>query len=248
MSDNIYKTFTSSPAEMNRRKAAFRTLLVCLFISAGGMALVILPVSRMLIISTMGIIGAFFLVLAVVFDRILERSKNIIITVSDNEITRSGMRKGGKCVISSITNIRAKRTTAGQIREMKISHHGGTPVYINGIEAPDALLKHLCSLTDDRVNVDEVKEPIDLDHPLFYVFFGSITGSVSVVAMKLLMFMKPAQFKLYRYSLVGFLAAVGTYWFFRKPSTGRYGRKGAFFDYLFLLFLIVAGIAVIVAD
>lgn len=242
MNDRTGKTFTTSPVEMNRRKVAFRTLLISLFVSAGGTALVTLPVPRTLILSSMGVIGACFLFLNLLFNHILERSKNTVVTVSDKEIIRTGMNKSDKCIVSSITGIRAKRTTSGQIREMGIFRENDTPLYVNGMEAPEAFYKHVFSLTDDKVKVHEIKEPIDYDHPLFYVFFGSFTGTLSAIMINLLIRMQPSHFRMYRYSLIGFLFAVCVYWFFSKPCKGRYGRNGTVFDYLFVFFLIGIGI------
>jgi hypothetical protein len=99
--------------------------------------------------------------------------------------------------------------------------------------------------TGKHVKTFEIKELIDFDHPLFYLFFGTITGTFSVIAFNLLLNMKPEYIKAFQYIISAFIFAVGIYWFSSRPIAGRYGQNKAILDYVTVTFLILTGIALV---
>jgi hypothetical protein len=178
--------FTSSTSEMNRRKRAFLSLATSLFISISVSFLTFFFSYAHLILPFLAVLALILVFTVVYFNRLLDRSKSITITISDQKIEKKWFNKIDIYESKSISDIRIKRTTANLIREIKIVMSGVRPFYVNGLDGFEVFNNRLLSIVGNDVKIHKIKEPIDFDHPLFYILLGTSVGIVSVFFLKIL--------------------------------------------------------------
>jgi hypothetical protein len=92
------------------------------------------------------------------------------------------------------------------------------------------------------VNVSEFREPIDYDHPLFYIIFGFLVGFFTFYGIKLLSLVNTEILKWVQCGLVVFIVASGLFWMINRPLS-RYGIKKPVADRIFGIVLVMTGIA-----
>lgn len=238
----LLEEYKSSISEMNRRKKAFLTLSISLFISV-SISFYIFFLSYLQLVLPFIVILTLFLTFAVLhFNRLLDRSKSIKINISGNKIEKKWFDRNDIHDIKSISSVKIKRTTANLIREIKLVVSGKRPFYINGLDRFEEFNNRLLSSLDKDVKIYKIKEPIDYDHPLFYVLFGTIVGLSSILFLKIL-FIYSNYIWLFQILVACFAIVVGIYWLFSKPITGRYGLRKKIVDNVMGSLFIIIGFA-----
>lgn len=119
---------------MDRRKRAFATLAISLFLS-------ICVFSCDFVIALPEILGPSLLIFAMVlmllivfFNKILDNQSYLRISLSESELEWKFKNSRQKYVLPDIKSLRIKRTTKGFIREIRIGLSGMKYLFINGLE------------------------------------------------------------------------------------------------------------------
>ncbi len=150
--------------------------------------------------------------------------------ISHTTLTRNGLRSSQEYQLHSIRRAQAKRTTAGAIREIKLSIDDGSAVYVNGLEDSESFWYCLSS-RDTGASETFVHEPIDYDRPLFYVALGCLLGaSISFIVR---VGVSAPQFSGHGVyvAFAAYSFAMSVYWLRAKPVSGRYGIRAVAWDY-----------------
>lgn len=229
-----YKT---SPIEMKRRKKAFITFAISLFLSiciflidyitsAPG---VLLPIITFL---------AILLVFAVIAFNKFEKRTSLRIYLSERAIEWKSKNQSKQYMLADIKGLRIKRKSKGTIREIKIHMRGSNSLYINGLDDLCSFEANLLSKIQS-VNTSTFREPIDFDHPWFYAFFGTFIGLCTTALFRLLALMSVNHIRNLQIFVACFTVGLGSYWIWCKPIKGSYGAKHA--DIIFGISLIVIG-------
>ena len=241
----LLEEYNSSVSEMNRRKKAFLSLTISLFISA-NISFFILFISYFQLILPFVIIIALFLTFTVLyFNRFLDRSKSIKINISDQKIEKKWFNKNDIYDIKLISCVKIKRTTSNLIREIKLMVSGARPLYINGLDKFEEFNDCLLSSLNKDVKIYKIKEPLDFDHPFFYVFLGTIVGVSSILFLKFLLIYSNYIW-LFQILVACFVIVVGIYWLFSKTITGRYGLNKKIVDNVMGSVFIIIGFALMI--
>lgn len=150
--------------------------------------------------------------------------------IGHTTLVRSDSRSVHEYQLDSIRHAQAKRTTAGVIREIKLSFDDGSAAYANGLEDAESFWECLNSRNIDASQV-VLREPIDFDHPLFYVVLGCALGaSMSLIAR--LGVSSPRLSGHWAYVVLAtYSFAFSVYWLRAKPISGRYGIRVVTWDY-----------------
>lgn len=150
--------------------------------------------------------------------------------VGQETLTRTDSRCVHEYRMDSIKDAHAKRTTAGAIREIKLGFDDGSVVYVNGLEDAESFWECLDSRNADASRV-VVREPIDYDHPLFYVVLGCALGAAMSAIMRLGVTSSQLSGHWAYVALAFYSFVFGVYWLRAKPISGRYGIRAVTWDY-----------------
>lgn len=234
--------YAASGTELQRRMRAYTTLIVSLL---AGIALssidylVAAPATWL-----MGLGGfAFLLVLSRVALRQSLRSYALLeLRLDEAQIERVRGDTVEKYPLAEIVGLRVVRTSRKSLREITAMTGNGQRLRMNAVEEFEGLLTHLRSRLPGRVSVIEAREPIDYDHPLFYVVFGLVTGAAFTLAIRAMATLSQSGMKWATLAIACYSAILGAYVLLARPLSQRYGPKSRFGDLLLGLFALLAGI------
>ena len=241
------KEYITSIDELIRRKKAFIALEISMFLSIIIFSFNIVTSYPVLSILALSILAVLMIMFWFLTNRILNKQSHIKVRISGNKIEKEFKNLNEEYLLSSIQSIRIKRTSKGLIREIKFNMIRANPLFINGIEDFEDFNNDLLSKIPN-IEMIKFKEPIDLDHLLFYPILGTIIVTVTSIALKLLTLFNEATLKYLRFSLACFIILLGIYFISKKPVKGRYGDKNKIADYIFCLFFLGAGIFIILTS
>jgi hypothetical protein len=151
-------------------------------------------------------------------------------SIGDTTLTRTDLRSSHEYQLHSICHAQAKRTTAGVIREIKLSIDDGSAVYVNGLEDSELFWGCLSS-RDTGASHTFVHEPIDYDHPLFYVALGCVLGASMGLIMRIAVSAPQLSGQWAYVALAAYSFFMSVYWLRAKPVSGRYGIRAVTWDY-----------------
>jgi len=231
--------YATSSDEMNRRKIAFKKLVTSFFVTAGVFsypALSAYPAqSAAVMLLAAGIL--YFTVLKV--DKVLESQKNLCICLTDSALVWKFDRVDRSLPFCEIRRIRIKRTSKGTIREITIAA-GKEQTYINGLRDFEAFADDLTGRTAN-IEVTHFKEPIDFDHPLFYVFLGITLGTLATSFVSSVLRIGGVGLRYFQLFIAAYLVLTGAFFLLKKPIGGRYGEKKVSPDLVFGVLFLFAG-------
>ncbi len=222
--------YTTSINEMNRRKNAFRTLSISLFLSAFLASLIQFYSSFQVIIMSLAVLALILLISNLLFDRLFEKSKLTTIILTSSELKRKSIKGHDKWKLSDICAVRIKWTSRDLIREIRLKTLHSGSVYINGLEGFESFANDLTKALSMNVSPSRIKEIIDYDHPLFYAVLGSMLGSISVLSMKAMQLLQFIGIAYLQFGVACFILFVALFWFLSSPVAARYGQKSNYID------------------
>ncbi len=232
--------YVASGAELQRRLRAYTTLIISLL---AGIAVSSLDFLRT---SPGGwLIGFGGLALLLVFSRLaLARSfRNyamLELRLDDTHIERVRGAATERFALADISGLRIVRTSRKTLREITARLTGGRRLSMNGVEDFERLEQDLRGRLHASVTVAEVGEPIDYDHPLFYVVFGLVVGVGFTLAIRAMATLNESGMKWATIAIACYAALLGVYFLLARPLSQRYGPKSRTGD-------LVLGLASVVA-
>lgn len=241
--ENIASEYQTSKSEMLRRKKAFVSLEVSIYLSIIVFSFSIIVSYPVLSIPSLAILAVLMICFWLQTNSILYKQSYIKVCISNHAIEKKFINSYEKYSLSKIDCVKIKRTSKGSIREIKFNIVGSNPFYINGLEDFEDFNNNLL-LRVPNAEVKNFMEPFDLDHLLFYPILGTIIGIITSLIIRLLILLNDATLKYFRYSLACFVIFVGIFFILKKPIRGRYGEKSKISDFMICFFFIGAGLLI----
>jgi hypothetical protein len=235
-------TFTTSAVELQRRLRAYTTLIISLL---AGIALSSVDFLRSS--PATWLIGFAFLAVCLLLSRFaliraLRSYAMLELRLDDTHIERA---RGGtieKFALADISGLRIVRTSRKSLREITARLKGGRRLSMNGVEDFERLEQDLRGRLPANVVVTEAKEPMDYDHPLFYVVFGLIMGVAFTLAVRAMATLSQGGMKWATLAIACYSALLGIFVLVARPLSQRYGPKSRTGDLILGLFALVAGL------
>lgn len=238
------REYNASEKEMERRKKAFIRLSGSFFT---GMCLF----SADAILSLPQLFVPVYVILAVILWQIVlqvnktqDSQKKMRIRISENELEWIFARFSDQRLFADIKGIRIKRTVKGLIREVRIAFNGIKYLYINGLEDFENFTDDLIASTKG-VTIQKLQEPIDFDHPLFYLCLGTFLGISVASLFRLIALIGENQFGSIQIACACPVIFAGLWLLLiNKPIRGRYGSRNVTADYLGGTVFLAAGVLI----
>lgn len=230
-----------SQVEIARRKRAYLTLSISLIVGLILASTILnFPVSiggYLLTITVIFLLGAFSF-------RSFHTLSQTKITISNQVLERIVNGVSEEYFLSNVNRVKVKWTTNNTIREVYIWLNNGASVYISALDHFEEFKKDLLGKLDKGVKIQEIHEPLDFDHPLFYSILGLPISTIGVL------FFKSVPFLSYQYIKIGviiffvYLLVFGIYFIVAKPLSKEYGNKTVVSDYIMGFLMICSAIAI----
>ncbi len=243
MPDKVFKT---SIEELYRRKKAFTTLLTCTYIGICVSVPDFIISSPEIALPAAIFLALLFCILRWAANKTMMKQKVAKVTLSNEFLERSLKDSSDKILYEEIKNLYIKNTVQHCPRELKITFANRKTLHINALEELEQFAAELTGLLPKHIPVRKFKEPLDYDHPLFYVFFGLLYGVVTTTVIRLSLQLHVKDFRYLQLSVAFFLLVFGILWMIQKPGRGRYGKKGAMGDYIFGILTLCAGLCCLI--
>lgn len=233
-----------STVEMSRRKVAFATLsaslLTGLFLST---FILHHPLSIYVYLAFAGMLLIFNLMLYPLFE-FMKKSK---ICLSEQTLIRITPKADETYPIEKICNIKIKRTSRRTIREIYIFSNDNKNIFISALDQFEDFREHLQNSLSRDVQVSELREHIDYDHPLFYALLGLPVSFFGFWFILTLIGMDYRRMRIILIVISAYLLSIGIYFLWKKPLSKRYGERKKHSDFLFSLLMSGFGIGFLIA-
>jgi hypothetical protein len=230
-----------SKKEINRRKNAYKTFAVSLFVGTILFSAIfdfhISYFGYVFILTILFLLGVY----SWSFFRNLLQIKIILL---DNILQRITGKTTEEYLLRNISSIKIKWTANNTIREIYIWLNNGKSIFISGLDQFEQFREELLVKISKNI-VKEWKEPLDFDHPLFYPILGLLVSSISIFAFKSIQFLNFQYAKIGAIILFIYLLILGIYFIVAKPISKRTGKKTVFSDYIIGFLMICFGIIVL---
>ncbi len=235
--------YTVSATEVARRLTAFTTL-ICSFLLTAAVSTIDLAAGHVWLWVTSLFAGAaLLLLLRRLFARSLSRMSKVVLLLTDTQLVRVDGGSRDDFALNEVVTLRTKRTVKENIREIRVGMRAGRSLYVNALQDFEGFAEALRDGTSGA-QMTEMRESIDFDHPLFYAVFGVVVGLAFTTTPRLLVNVSDAGYRFFCYGFAVFLVAMGVYWWFGAPISGRYGRRTRGVDYSVSSLMVVAGLGV----
>ena len=234
--------YTTSTTELQRRLRAYTTLIVSLLSGIALSSIDYLFRAPAFWLAGLAGLGLFLALSRLAFARSFRSYSRIEIRLTDSHIERTRGRSSEKYPLADVTRLRIVRTSRKSLREITVLMKNGRRLSMNGVEDFQRLEQELRSRIPASATVTETKEPIDYDHPLFYVIFGGPMGAAFTLAVRGMASLSEGGLKWTTLGIAGYATILGAYFLIARPIAQRYGPKSRSGDYLIGLLAILAGI------
>ncbi|MEI8216002.1 MAG: hypothetical protein WCF96_02780 [Eubacteriales bacterium] len=232
--------FSTSKAEIKRRKTAYISLV--LFLVVGFLLFSKLLQINILPSIYISVIAVFF-VLGMLSFKFLNKILKIKIHISDCEIERSNLRTSEKFRLSEVERLIIKRRKNASIREIHIFFAKGKHLYISAFEGDfENLSMNLVQNLDKSISIEETHEHINFDNILFYPSLGLLLGLCFAFLLKAIINVDYEILKIYMFSISSIAFAIGLYFAFQKPLAMRSNSNQAVIDYVMAILMIISSI------
>jgi membrane protein YdbS with pleckstrin-like domain len=235
-------TYPASTAELQRRLRAYTTLIVSLLCG-----IVLSSIDYLIAAPAVWFIGVGGLALLLVLSRValirsLRNYAMLELRLDDTHIERVRGETVEKFAFADITRLRNVRTSRMSLRETTAKMRNGRRLSMNAVADFERFEQDLRSKLPANATITEAREPIDYDHPLFYVVFGLITGVAFTLAVRAMATLSQSGMKWTTLAIACYSAMLGAYVLLARPLSQRYGPRSRFGDFVLGLFALLAGI------
>ncbi len=216
---------TISELEINRRRKAFFSLILSLFISVSLTLKLVLDMPTSLLFLSMTVFAFVLLVGWLLMQKAFHLFGKIVIVLTDEYIERKTVKGNEKIYLTDIFAISIKKTVKKKIREIKIMTKKKV-LYLNGLVNMDNLYQSLEKMVSPEVKVTQRQESIDFDSKYFYPILGLLVGSGIIWLINLIISSYHQSY--FRILLLSFMVcslALGGYFVFTKPISKSHGLR-----------------------
>ena len=232
--------YSISLKEIERRKKAFTTLIVGIWLGF------IASVSDFIISNILQsaififVFSIFLYISRVLTVKSLNYFSQIRFLVNDELIKRETKKSEEIYLFKDITKLSIKRTSKGYIREIKVLLKDGNSIFVNGLNDFEPFKEKLIDNCSKSIKIKKINELIDFDHPLFYLFFGIIAGSISPIFIRLIVALNSSNLEIIYLSVLFYNLIISLFIILTKPISRRFGKTTQVTDYILgiLIFLI----------
>lgn len=232
--------YNISLKEIERRKKAFTTLIVGIWL--GFIASVSDFIISNILQSAIFIFAfsIFLYISRVLTVKSLNYFSQIRFLANDELIKRETKKSEEIYLFKDITKLSIKRTSKGYIREIKVLLKDGNSIFVNGLNDFEQFKEKLIDNCSKSIKIKKINELIDFDHPLFYLFFGIITGSISPIFIRLIVALNSSNLEIIYLSVLFYNLIISLFIILTKPISRRFGKTTQVADYILgiLIFLI----------
>ncbi len=236
------KSYAASNAELQRRLRAYTTLIVSLLAGIAISSIDYLIAAPAIWSIGLGGLALLLLLSRVALVRSLRNYTLLELRLDDTHIERARGGTVEKYALADIAGLRIVRTSRKSLREITARMRDGQRLSMNGVEEFERLEQDLRGKLPGNVTISEVREPIDYDHPLFYVVFGLVTGAAFTLAIRAMATLSEGGLKWATLAIACYAAILGIYVLLARPLSQRYGPRSRFGDFVLGLFSLIAGI------
>lgn len=239
-------SYSTSTAELRRRLRAYTTLIVSLLAAVALSSVDYLFRAPAIWLAGLAGLGLALALSRLAFARSFRSYARIELRLDDSCLERVRGTTSEKCPLAEVTRLSVLRTTRKSIREITAWLSNGRRFSMNGVEDFERLEQELRRRIPVSATVTETREPIDYDHPLFYVVFGTLTGAAFTLAVRGMASLSQGGLKWVTLGISCYSVVLGTYVFIARPISQRYGPKSRFGDLVLAFFAILAGVVLTV--
>ena len=236
--------YTIDNTEIDRRKQAFSSFLLFLFIGISFSLKLLLGLSYFPLFVSMGILASVLFMSRFLTYKAFEDISKTVVTLTDEYIERIGQKGGERINLCDIDKISIKMTAKKSIRELGIATKD-TQLGLNGIANFDNLSEVLLSSVSQKTKVVRTQEPIDYDSKYFYPILGLIMGGGTIISVKFLINSYHEFARAFLSSFMVFVIGLGVYFIYTKPATRGNGLRFQPTDRVMGIMFITLGIALL---
>ena len=234
--------FEVAQEEIARRKRAFTTLSLSIFLSVILCSIDFVVAVPRVALPCVVALGAILLLLRHAVHKSTNKFGKRSIVLTDEAVMNVSGGTDSEIRLAEICFMRVKTKVRGSTREILLKTAGGTRFGISGIRDFERLESELTNRLGKAVEVRKLVEPIDFDHPWFYVFFGIVVGCTTTGLIRLAPLMSYGTVRTLNIVTSALVLSVGVFWIFTKPGVATYGRKVLAADRAFGTLLIAIGL------
>lgn len=228
-----------SQTEIVRRKKAYATLSVSIII---GLVVASIILRSPISVTGYASIAAFIILVGVISFRFFHKLSKIKIHLFTQSLERVVDGVVEEYTLNKVKRVRIKWTTNSTIREVYIWLSDGKRVFVTALDHFDEFKKDLLGKLNTNTAVEEIHEPLDFDHPLFYSLLGLPISFLGVFIFKSATSPSHQQIKNWLIVFSVYLFVFGVYFIVAKPISKRSGNTSVVVDYSFGLFMICSAI------
>jgi len=232
---------TISECEINRRKRAFSSLILALFLSVALALKILLDLPFLEFFLSMTVFSALLLISRLLMEKAFNSFSKINIVLTDQYVERITLKGNEKINYRDIHSIAIKKTIHEKIREIKLVAKD-KQIYLNGIEDIDKLYKTLKKFVNQEIKITQRREWIDFNSKYFYPIFGLLVGSGAIFLVNSLI---NADIQFIRGALSSFMVFViglGVYFVLTKPISKSHGLRFRVVDIVIGIIFLLLGL------
>jgi len=239
--DTARLEFVTSAGEMERRLRAYTTLIGSLLAGVALSSIDFLVSAPMAWTASVAGLAVVLALTRFALIRSLRNYLDLRLQLGATEIERIRGGSAERFPLADVVRLVVTRTKKGGLREITARLRDGRHLSVNGIEDFERLGAELRMRTPAAA-VSERSEPVDYDHPLFYVIFGVITGAAFTFAIRGMSSLSTGGLKRVTLAIAVYSLLLGGYVFAARPLTQRYGPPSRLGDILLGSFCVLAAI------
>jgi len=234
--------YNISLKEIERRKKAFTTLIISiwfgLIISAFDFIISNILLSAIFILA----FTIFLYISRILTIKLLNYFSQIRFLVNDESIKRKTKKSEEIYLFKDITKLSIKRTSKGNIREIGLFLKDENNIFINGLNDFELFREKLMNNCNKCIKIKEINEPIDFDHPFFYLFFGFIVSSISTIFIRLIAGLNSSNLEIIYLSVLFYNLIISVFIILIKPISRRFEKKTQVADYILGMLILLTDV------
>ncbi|MCJ7650986.1 MAG: hypothetical protein MUP85_20435 [Candidatus Lokiarchaeota archaeon] len=234
--------YNISLKEIDRRKKAFTTLIISIWFGLIISAFDFIISNILLSVIFLLTFAIFLYISRVLTINSLNYFSQIRFLVNDESIERKTKKSEEIYLFKDITKLSIKRTSKGNIREVGVLLKDGNSIFINGLNDFESFRERLINNCSKSIKIKKINEPIDFDHPFYYLFFGFIVSSISTMFIRLIAGLNSSNLEIIYLTVLFYNLIVSLFIILAKPISRRFGKTTQITDYILGILIYVTDV------